>query len=349
MPNGAYNLLDYARQFDENGKEYQVVRILDKNSPIIRDAVTIESNSDSGHEYAVLNGLPTVAWRRAYEGVKPSKGSQTVVKETYGRMSCVSELDVAIAEKGGNVAAMRAANLENRLESMTQEAASKLIYGSRDKDEKAFIGFAARYNSLSGAKTSSQVVDFGAGNAESGNIFTSIYLIGWAKGKIFTFFPKGTKAGINTYDFSKNGPIDLKDANDGTYPGYKEQAEWLMGLAVQDWRYGARICNIPNPATLNENDKKALYEKFMYAVGQIHNLENCNLVAYCSRAVKDALRVGYMKSGGVTVYQVNNMTSSGNQGYANHDLVIDGIHIKAEDAIVHTEPWVVRPDSEPSI
>lgn len=50
-----------------------------------------------------------------------------------------------------------------------------------------------------------------------------------------------------------------------------------------------------------------------------------------------------MKSGGVTVYQQNNMTSSGNQGYANHDLIIDGIHIKAEDAIVHTEAWVKRP------
>ena len=81
----------------------------------------------------------------------------------------------------------------------------------------------------------------------------------------------------------------------------------------------------------------------MYAVGQIHNLENCKLVAYCSRATKDALRIGYMKSGGVTVYQQNNMTSSGNQGYANHDLIIDGIHIKAEDAIVHTEAWVKRP------
>lgn len=349
---GQYNLLDYARQFDESGKEYQVVRILDKNSPIIRDAITVESNSDSGHEYAILNGLPSVVWRRAYEGVTPTKGSQTVVKETYGRMSCVSELDVAIAEKGGNVAAMRAANLENRLEAMTQEAASKLIYGAKDKDEKAFVGFAARYSSLKNdknAKNASQVVDFGAGTEESGNVFTSIYLIGWAKGKIFTFFPKGTRAGIKTYDFSAAGPINLEDANGGTYPGYKEQAEWLMGLAVQDWRYGARICNIPNPATLSVDDKIKLYEKFMYAVGQIHNLENCKLAAYCSRATKDALRIGYMKSGGVTVYQQNNMTSSGNQGYANHDLIIDGIHIKAEDAIVHTEAWIKRPEEESSV
>ena len=113
-----------------------------------------------------------------------------------------------------------------------------------------------------------------------------------------------------------------------------------MGLGVQDWRYGARVCNIELSTLTTDDAQKKLYNNFMKAVGQIHNLENCKLVAYASRHVKDALRLGYMKSGGVTVFQNNNMTSSGNQGYANHDLIIDGIHIKAEDAIVETEAVV---------
>ena len=330
----AFNLLDHAKTFGPDGKEYAVVRVLDQSDPIVRDAVTVESNSDSGHEYAVQNGLPSVVWRKAYQGVKPSKGSQTVVKETYGRMSAVSMVDVAIAEKGGKVSEVRGAMMRDKLEAMTQEFASKLIYGSNQDDEKAFVGFAARYSKLTGAATSKQIVNFGGTGDDKQ---TSIYLIGWAKGKIFTFYPKGTRAGIKTYDYSKNGPIDLVDADGGSFPGYKEQAEWLAGLAVQDWRYGARVANI-DVTTLNTPEKKIkLYEAFMTAVGKIHRLEGIKLVAYCSREVKDALRAGYMKSGGVTVFQNNNMTSSGNQGYANHDLVIDGIHIKAEDAIVHTE------------
>ena len=339
----AFNLLDHAKTFGPDGKEYAVVRVLDQYSPIVRDAVTVESNSDSGHEYAVQNGLPSVVWRKAYQGVKPSKGSQTVVKETYGRMSAVSMVDVAIAEKGGKVSEVRGAMMRDKLEAMTQEFASKLIYGSNQDDEKAFVGFAARYSNLTDAATAKQIVNFAdivAPGAEIERALSSIYLIGWAKGKIFTFYPKGTRAGIKTYDYSKNGPIDLVDADGGSFPGYKEQAEWLAGLAVQDWRYGARICNIDTKKLNNEDNKKALYEAFMTAVGKIHRLEGIKLVAYCSREVKDALRAGYMKSGGVTVFQNNNMTSSGNQGYANHDLVIDGIHIKAEDAIVHTEKLV---------
>lgn len=333
----AFNLLDHAKTFGPDGKEYAVVRVLDQMDPIVRDAVTIESNSDSGHEYAVQNGLPSVVWRKAYQGVKPSKGSQTVVKETYGRMSAVSMVDVAIAEKGGKVSEVRGAMMRDKLEAMTQEFANKLIYGSTQDDEKAFVGFAARYSKLTGAATSKQIVNFGGNQAGDQ---TSIYLIGWGKGKIFTFYPKGTRAGIKTYDFSKNGPIDLIDADGGTYPGYKEQAEWLAGLAVQDWRYGARVANIHVPSLNTAAEKIRLYEAFMTAVGKIHRLEGVKLVAYCSRDVKDALRAGYMKSGGVTVFQNNNMTSSGNQGYANHDLVIDGIHIKAEDAIHHNEEVV---------
>ena len=329
-----FNLHDYAKHFDAAGKEYAVARVLTQSDPIVNDAVIIESNSDSGHEYAVQNGLPQVAWRRAYQGVKPSKGSQTVVKETYGRMSAVSVVDVAIAEKGGKVGEVRGALMRDKLEAMTQEYASKLIYGSTQDNEKAFIGFAARYSKLEGAATSKQIVNFGGDTPKAQ---TSIYLIGWGKNKIFTFFPKGTRAGIKTYDYSKNGPIDLQDAEGGVFPGYKEQAEWLVGLGVQDWRYGARICNI-EVADLNTAEQKIkLYEAFMTAVGKIKNINNVKLVAYCSREVKDALRAGYMKSGGVSVYQMNNMTSSGNQGYGAADLVIDGIHIKAEDAIVHTE------------
>lgn len=331
-----YNLLDWAKQFAPDGKEYSVAKVLMQANPIINDAIVIESNSDSGHEYAIQTGIPKAVWRRAYEGVQPTKGTQKVVKETYGRMSEVSVVDVAIAEKGGKVAQVRAAMLANKLESMSMEAASKILYGSMQDDEKAFVGYAKRYSKLSGADSSRQIIDNGGTTA---NGQTSIYLVGWAKNKIFTFFPKGTRAGIKLYDYSKNGPINI-ESPDGTFPGYKEQAEWLMGLGVQDWRYGARICNIEMSKLNTKDAKVALYENFIKAVGRIQNLEACKLVAYCSRDVKDALRAGYLASGGVTVYQQNYGTSSGNMGYANHDLIIDGIHIKAEDAIVNTEAVV---------
>lgn len=340
MPSGVMNLHDYAKLFDPKGEKYAVARVLDQTNPIVRDAIVIESNSDSGHEYAVQNGLPTTAWRRAYQGVKPSKGTQTVVKEVYGRMSAVSEVDVAIAEKGGKVSEVRAEDQRNQLEAMNQEYAKKFFYGSAKDDEKAFIGFAARYSKLSGAKTARNVISNGGSAAGAEH---SIYLIGWGKGKIFTFFPKGTQAGIKIYDYSKNGPIDLQDANGGTYPGYKKQMEWLVGLAVQDWRYGARVCNI-HPASISSKDNKiALYENFVKAVGTIQNPNTVNLVAYTSRQVRDLLRAGFLAAGGTSapiVYQQNKLTTTGLPVYGYDDLVIDGIRIKVCDCIDGTEAVV---------
>ena len=335
-----FNLHDYAQTFMPNGQEYPIARVLDQSDPVVRDALLIESNSDSGHEYAVQNGLPKAMWRQAYQGVTPTKGSQTVVKEAYGRMSAVSIVDVALAEKGGNVKEIRANMKRDKLEVMAQEFAHKFFYGSAQDNEKAFVGFAKRYSEKS-AKSGSQIVDAGGTQA---NKQTSIYLVGWGRNKIYTFFPKGMKAGIHTYDYSANGPIDLQDANGDDFPGYKEQLEWCVGLAVQDWRYGARVCNIENPASMNKAAKIALYENFITAVGKIRNLETCHLVAYCSRDTKDALRAGFMAAGGQSspiVYQRDNLNKTGNDRYGLfRDLVIDGIQIKADDAIVHTEAVV---------
>lgn len=339
---GEFTLLDHAKLFGDDGKLLKVVEVLSKSDPIIADAITIESNSDNGHTYAVQTGLPEVVWRRAYEGVQPSKATQKVVHETYGRASTVSLVDVAIAEKGGKVGEVRASEAKRHLEAMSQELAKKIIYGSNATDEKAFIGFAERYNSTS-ATSARNVINHGG----SGDHLSSIYLVGWAKDKIFTFYPKGSKAGIINYDFSKNGPIDIVDASGNTYPGYKEQYECLMGMAVADWRYGARVCNI-NTADLGNKAKcAALYESFVKALNSIQNFNGIKLVAYASRNVKFALRNGFLAANGSaatiiapSVQQNNQLTSTGNNGYSAYDLVIDGIHVKIEDAISETETVV---------
>ena len=334
----AFNLYDYSTKFLKNGDEAPVAKVLVQSNPILDDAPVIESNSDSGHEYAIQTALPKNVWRRAYEGVEPTKGALRNVKEVYGRMSGLSVCDVATAEKGGNVKLVRGHLLEERLESMSQEAASKILYGSPKDEEKSFVGFAARYSSLSAdAMTSRQVIDNGG---TTPNKQSSIYIIGWSPRKIFTFFPKGTRAGIRIHDYSKNGPIAIADGKGGEYPGYKVQLEWLLGMAVQDYRFGARVCNIQKDQLTTADAKVALYENFIKALGRIQNLETCNVVAYCDRDIKDALRAGYLKSGGVTVYQNNYGNSSGNKGYANHNLIIDGIQIKAEDACKDTEAVV---------
>ena len=94
-----YNLLDYAKQFDESGQELAIAEVLSKSNDIIGDAMVVESNLDSGHEYAVRTGIPEGTWRRAYQGIEPAKATTKVVVESYGTLSAYSVVDKLIAEK----------------------------------------------------------------------------------------------------------------------------------------------------------------------------------------------------------------------------------------------------------
>lgn len=246
-----YNLLDYSQQFDEKGDLVATANILVKSNPMIEDAVLIESNSDAGHLHAIQTSIPEGTWRRAYEGVPYEKGTQKQVMDSFGLLSANSLVDQIIAEKGGKINEVRSRQAKTIIEGMGQTMGKALIYGSLKKNEKSFVGLAAHYAVAGGAWTaedsSRNVVKAGNG---SSNANSSVYLVTWDTDKIFTFFPKGAKAGLQHIDFTPNGkPSDVIDGNGNTFPGYKDHFAWQLGLCVHDWRFGGRVCNITSATT----------------------------------------------------------------------------------------------------
>ena len=274
-----FSLLDYAKQFDESGQELAIAEVLSKSNPIIGDALVIESNLDSGHEYAVRTGIPEGTWRRAYQGIEPAKATTKVVVEGYGTLSAYSVVDKLIAEKGGNLQAVRTGQSKAIIAGMSNTMAHNIIYGNAGETPERFTGLAARYSALSGAESAKNVIS--AGGSTNGQN-SSIYLVVWDTDKVFTFFPKGSKAGIQRVD---HGLVNHVDASGNEYPAYKEYFEWKLGLAVQDWRYAGRICNIDVtdvPSTLI--DKMCELEE------KIQSLQLGKPVWYMNRTVKAALR-----------------------------------------------------------
>ena len=274
-----FSLLDYAKQFDESGQELAIAEVLSKSNPIIGDALVIESNLDSGHEYAVRTGIPEGTWRRAYQGIEPAKATTKVVVEGYGTLSAYSVVDKLIAEKGGNLQAVRTGQSKAIIAGMSNTMAHNMIYGNAGETPERFTGLAARYSALSGAESAKNVIS--AGGSTNGQN-SSIYLVVWDTDKVFTFFPKGSKAGIQRVD---HGLVNHVDASGNEYPAYKEYFEWKLGLAVQDWRYAGRICNIDVtdvPSTLI--DKMCELEE------KIQSLQLGKPVWYMNRTVKAALR-----------------------------------------------------------
>jgi len=274
-----YNLIDYAKQFDPSGQELAIAEVLSQSNDIIGDAVVQESSLDSGHEYAVRTGIPEGTWRRAYQGIEPAKATTKVVVESYGTLSAYSVVDKLVAEKGGHVEAVRTGQSRAIIAGMSSSMASNLIYGNSGATPERFTGLAARYSALSGAESSRNVVD--AGGTTNGQN-SSIYLVVWDTDKVFTFFPKGSKAGIQRVDY---GLVNHVDGSGNEFPAYKEYFEWKLGLAVQDWRFAGRICNIDVT-----NVPSTLIDKMCDLEEKIQSLSMGKPVWYMNRTVKAALR-----------------------------------------------------------
>jgi len=276
-----YNLRDAAAQFDPSGQELAIAEVLSQTNEIIGDMPFIESNLDDGHEYAVRTGIPTGAWRKAYEGVPAEKGTTEVVIARPGVIGGYSVVDKLIAEKGGHVDAVRSGQAKAIVAGLSNSVADALIHGSKAELKKC-VGLAEYYNhkSTSNAASARNVVHGGSSTA---SVNSSIYLVVWDTDKVFGFYPKGSKAGISRVD---HGLVNHTDANGNEFPAYKEYFEWKVGLAVQDWRFAGRICNIKTTDLDNVN----LYALMQELEERIQSLASGKPVFYMNRTIKSALR-----------------------------------------------------------
>lgn len=315
-----YNLKDHAAQFGENGLEAGVAEVLTQTNEIIDDALMLESNLDSGHLYNVRTGIPEGTWRRLYQGVEPVKATTKTVTEGYGELAAFSLVDKSLAEMGGmaNVQKVRTAQSKGILQGLSDQMAYNLIYGNNGVTPERFTGFAARYNTLNKkVESSKNVID--AKGSEDGNL-SSIFLVVWGQDKVFTFFPKGSKAGIERVDY---GLSIGEDGEHKEYPAYKEFYMWKMGLAVPDWRYAGRIVNVP------ENPTKDLLDNMMDLEERIQSLTSGKPVWYMNKRTKGALRR--------LLNEKANVNYSSDKPTARPTLMFDEIPVHVCEAISNTE------------
>ena len=98
-----------------------------------------------------------------------------------------------------------------------------------------------RFNAHTGddsAQTSYNVIDGGGTGATN----TSIWFVGWGPRSVHCLYPQGTKSGLSHTD---KGEQSVRNATTGvTYFAMVDVWDWHVGLAVRDWRYVSRICNI---------------------------------------------------------------------------------------------------------
>lgn len=316
-------LADYATSLDPDGSIAQVIEILNETNEVIQDCVMLEGNLPTGHRHTIRSGLPTPTWRKLYGGVQPSKSRRVQVTDACGMLEAYAEVDKKLADLNGNTLAFRAQEEAAHIEGMGQEFASTLFYGDEATAAEEFTGLSTRYDSLS-AENALNVISGGG----SGSDNTSIWLIGWGPGKIHGIYPKGSTAGL-THEDKGQVTIEDIDGSGGRMEAYRSHYTHDVGLAVADWRYGVRICNIDISDLGTLANTKNLITWMIQASERIPNFNGGNFAWYVNRTIREKLRLGIQEKIG------SNLSWETVAG--KRVMMFDDIPVRRCDALLNTE------------
>jgi hypothetical protein len=319
-----------------------VAEVLNRLSPVVRNAFTVEANKGTQHQHSIRTGLPAVTWGRLYQGIPQSKSTRANVIDTTGFVEGLSTVDTRLLEISPNPAATRMSEAEAFLQSLNQEVETQFFYGDVATSPEKIKGLAARYNASGGGGAGNQIVK--AGGAGSDN--TSVFFVTWSENATHLIYPKGTKAGIDRQD---KGEQRVYDANNNPYYVKEELFRWHVGVAVRDWRYNARIANIDvsdlqaGTVDIYKYMRSALYKlQGVYATAMKDGSGNLNenasvegrTVIYMNRTVLEALdAAGTNASNGALMLRPMELEGRMVQSYR-------GIPIEVSDAILNTESVV---------
>lgn len=324
-------LMDHARRLDPDGKIARIAEMMNAVNEVLDDLVFVEGNTMTGHKTTLRTGLPTVAWRQINKGVQPSKSQTKQQLFTAGIIEGLGKVDEELVNIAVDKAAFRLSENAPFIEAIAQTMATTLFYGNVEVNPERFTGLSPYYAALSGADSSANVIT-GGGASD----VTSLWLVVWGENTIHAFYPRGTKAGIEHEDKGKQ-MVNDSETPAGQYFAYIDQYKTRMGLAVRDWRYAVRICNldVSDLATAGDtSDASANLIKLMIqAMNKVPSLRIGRAAWYCNKETKTALDIKAYNKSNV------NLTI---QSLTNGQLITSfmGIPIRRCDAILNAETVV---------
>lgn len=274
------SLADLRKQQNKNDEIADIIEIMAQQNDMIADAPTFECNEGNSHLTTIRAGLPAPTWRKLYQGVQPTKGTTTQVRDVTGFMEDWSEIDAKLVEKAKNPAKFRMNEGKAHIMGIAHELASTLIYGDTATDPEKFTGLAPRFSSTT-ADNGNQVIL----GSSSGSDNTSIWFVTWGEQTVHLLYPEGSPLGIQREDKGK----DVKEQNDGSlYDVYREKFGMDVGLSVRDWRAVVRLANVGVPTlTANAATGTDLIDKMIDAYYALDNpgMANTQTIIYASRTI----------------------------------------------------------------
>ena len=232
-------LLDWAKREAPGGGVAEIIEVLAGTNPIIGDASVMEGNLPTGHRSVQRTTDPAGTWRLLNKGVAAEKSTTKQVDDACGMLESYSQVDIALAKLNGNEAAFRASEDNAFITGLNDTAATAIFYGNSKVNPEQMHGLAPRYGALTAGEYDNYIINGGG----SGSDNTSVWLITWGPKTCSLIFPKGSAAGLQSQDL---GQVTAVDSNGLMHEVYRTHFVWNLGLALMDFRYVVRICNIDN-------------------------------------------------------------------------------------------------------
>jgi hypothetical protein len=321
-------LADWATRVDPEGKIPTIIEMLAQKNECIVDAHWEQGNLPTGHRTIQRTGLPTVMARSLNQGITPSKSTTMAVDEATASLEGFLEIDKDIVELNGEGGAFRMSEADAFIEGMNQGFANLLIYGDPTTAPAVFRGFAPRYNKISGGAFAQSILSGGG----TGSVNTSIWLVLWGPNSVFGIFPKGSTAGLEHTDLGLQVVENVAGIGGARMMAYREHWQWKCGLAVADWRYIVRICNIDTTITSN-NIAADLIGLMSRAIDRIPSLTSGRAAFYVNRTIFSILKIQALAK--------SNYALSVEEGLTQIEYKFLGIPIRKVDQILNTEATIV--------
>jgi len=329
---GASNLTlaDWAKRLDPTGKTAAIVEMLGQTNEILPDMLWQEGNLPTGHRTTVRATLPTVAWRLLNQGIAPSKSTTAQIDEGCAMLEAWSEVDKDLALLNGNTDSFRLSEAQSFLEAMNQEMADTLFYGNVGTAPEEFNGFATRYAVQAGSVYTENMIDGASATATN----SSVWLVCWSPQTVFGIFPKGSPAGLVHENLGLETVETTAGISGNRMRAFRDHFQWKCGLAVRDWRYVVRICNIDIPTLIANSTPADLTNLMIKATHRVPTLNGVRPVCYMNRTCFQQL----------DIQRRDDVVSGGGLTYSNVDGVITptfrGIPVRKVDKLVENEAHV---------
>lgn len=292
------SLVDIMRRLGPDGILMPVAEFLQQRNPILFDLPWKEGNLPTGHTFGIRTALPTPEWRRYNEGVGAGKSQSDTYTETCGMMEKFSKLDVALGKLNGNGPAWRLSENKAFVQGFNHEFVRAMLYESTATNPEKIHGVMTRLDVTAGNPAAEQILKadvVGGGAAGAGNDQTSILCIGWGEDTVYGIYPKGSTVGLQHEDLGKQL---VKDANNKEYTAWVDHWKWDCGIAVQDYRYVARVCNIDTgiwKADLSAGPDLTLC--FDAAIDALYDTDSVRPVLYCNKKTFNMWKQQLIKKG----------------------------------------------------